>query len=634
MSENRKTFLYLLKKEFDEKCLDYEKAKLYFSENEFVIDKFIKQFDDKVVNAFYDCLDLNVSYKEIERNVSKLQSNLIPKVKQCLQFFYKKTIFGMLKICNEYDPLMTYKCPMKNDYGVYRFAWFQHVMASQAELQGHRWLAGQEPEILAVSIPPQHTKTTIICALIAMLMGNRPSGKALMGAYSQDYAQKIMDKDMYNIIASNGYQKLYGKIFAAHIDKKERMTITSSGGKVPTDTKDLKKTIGGGRIFAASIKQLTGNPAQILCIDDPIPSFDVARNPEEIKHIVDEFSASAMSRTRSHTLVCIVQTRWTRHDVIGFLLDYDEKLKESGEKSIIKNMVLRSHYDPTDDFDYDFRTFKNQELWPEVCHKPYTFQKLMNPYVFNALYMQRPLDESGVVFDKAWFNRYLPHEIPDEFVKVCISIDTSYNDKKTSDKAAFLVFGITVNGLYYLIDMIYDRMTFKESVQEVHNIIEKHPYYTECLVEPKANGQALIESLQEIGVRVIAAESPTESKLSRASAISPIIQSGKLYIPKHNLGDEYLSQMISFTGQGKHEKDDLVDATVQVMLFYDKYFKNNFSIKDVRIFKIDNNRKDFSEYGITRNPAVSRARLNANNIIKRLHNKERYGMRGLLRGKR
>lgn len=262
--------------------------------------------------------------------------------------------------------------------------------------------------------------------------------------------------------------------------------------------------------------------------------------------------------------------------------------EEEQEKDPVTNLVFRAWYDPTDEFEYDFRTKKDELLWEEISGRAYTKAKYADSLTRNSLYQQRPLDDSLSLINKDWLKRYDPYRVDEiPFDKYVISVDTSYNDKSDSDKCAIGVFGIYDNK-YYLVYLFYDVVSFHDTLYKLEEIIHKYPKYFSILIETKANGKAVFEVMSKKYSKVIDI-CPTESKKARLMAVSPIIESGRLFLPDNKDGDEVEEQIVNFKGIGKHEKDDLVDITTQCLRYYDDLFNiNSFDPSQIKFFDSPN----------------------------------------------
>jgi len=579
----RLTFYHVLVPLLEEENLDKDKAFKWFTDNPFTIDIYAEKYDDATVNYFYENiidLDKNSSFTDskIKELINK-DKELAIKLKDLRDFWFKKTVDGLVKYCVESEDVWV--CPVKNDK-VYRLAWFHFVITQVLNMSVYKWLRNETGETLTLSVPPQHCKSTLVSGAIpAIMLGNRPSARGIISGYNETFAKQLLQKDMMNLVDTKGYTKLFGKVFNANLSIADKQKLRDNGNKLPIDTADFKGTMYNGGVFAGGLGQLTGKPAQFLIIDDPIPNAAVARSDTEVAKVVEEFDSSASSRMRDKTFMAIAQTRWRQLDVLGCVVERERLLNEMGETLGLKNIVFRAEFDPTDDFEYDFRTYKGEYLWVKIARKAYLNAKLASPMTYSALYNQRTIDNILGVIKEEWINRYMGEDTPREFAKIIISVDTSYNDTKTSDKAAIGVFGLTKNFECYLLDLVYDRLSFTETKLRITNLIVKYPNYSALIIELKANGRAILEDIRRNFPRVIPYE-PTESKKARVSLITPVLEGKGLYLPKSNIGDEMFGQLINFKGVGKHEKDDLVDILTQCLIYCDKYFRNGLALGSIK----------------------------------------------------
>lgn len=90
-----------------------------------------------------------------------------------------------------------------------------------------------------------------------------------------------------------------------------------------------------------------------------------------------------------------------------------------------------------------------------------------------------------------------------------------------------------------------------------------YPDARSILVEDKANGSAIIQTLQKEMFCIPV--NPLGGKESRVNAVSPAIESGHVYLPQ---GEEWLAEFVDqFTAfpAGKH--DDMVDSATQALSY-------------------------------------------------------------------
>ena len=151
-----------------------------------------------------------------------------------------------------------------------------------------------------------------------------------------------------------------------------------------------------------------------------------------------------------------------------------------------------------------------------------------------------------------------------------ISVDAAFKDTKTSDKVAMGVWGKSGSSVYFL-ERINERMDFVRTVEAVRQLKYKYPQANMVLIEDKANGSAIISTLQREIMGVVPVN-PLGSKESRAYAIQPFVMAGNVYLPEGEPWvEEYLDQMCRFP---KAKFDDEVDQTSQALIRLKDYTAN------------------------------------------------------------
>tara|TARA_B100000780_G_scaffold276848_1_gene246258 strand:- start:617 stop:1375 length:759 start_codon:yes stop_codon:yes gene_type:complete len=185
----------------------------------------------------------------------------------------------------------------------------------------------------------------------------------------------------------------------------------------------------------------------------------------------------------------------------------------------------------------------------------------MNPRDFAALYLQNPRIEGGNLIKQQWWRLYDKDSMrTDDYAQIIIAIDTAFKKTQTSDYTVAMTMGITRNGDIYIIDIIKGKWDFPEL--KAQSIALNNKWRGRGLralyIEDKASGQSLIQELRrESGISVIA-HKVVHDKVSRVHAITPLIESGRVYLPKGAPWfDDFIEETLSFPS-GTH--DDQVDA--------------------------------------------------------------------------
>jgi predicted phage terminase large subunit-like protein len=179
---------------------------------------------------------------------------------------------------------------------------------------------------------------------------------------------------------------------------------------------------------------------------------------------------------------------------------------------------------------------------------------------WNALYMCSPVVEGGNLVQRSWWRYYDPEEITD-FGTECISVDAAFKGEENSDYVSIQVWGKRGND-YYLRYCCNEHLDFPATVRRLWAIRELYPQVSRVYIEDKANGSAIIQTLQRDMVGVIPVE-PLGGKVARVNAVSPAIETGHVFLPSGTAWlEDYLKQWSEFPA-GKH--DDMVDASSQAL---------------------------------------------------------------------
>lgn len=134
----------------------------------------------------------------------------------------------------------------------------------------------------------------------------------------------------------------------------------------------------------------------------------------------------------------------------------------------------------------------------------------------------------GGIIKVQWFKRYrVP---PDRFVRVIQSWDTAQKGKDVNDYSVCSTWGEIATGIY-LLDVFRKKMEYPELKRAARSIAERwNPH--EILIEDKGSGTSLIQDLRaETRLPIISIE-PEGDKILRASAESPAIEAGTVFLPE------------------------------------------------------------------------------------------------------
>lgn len=436
---------------------------------------------------------------------------------------------------------------MRSSYAAY--CYFVHK-EKWIDTKFHRFLAdkvqafvetvtGNPYDILVLSTPPQHGKSmTVTETFPSWYEGKYPDRRCIVACYNDDFAGK------------------FGRRNKAKLDEYGQFIFNVSLSKSSDRDIEIAKH-NGGIITRGIMSGITGNSGDLIIIDDPVKNRQEADSATYRGRLWEEWQNSIKTRTQAGTKIIIIQTRWHEDDLAGRVIREESNVEvinipvEAEENDILGRNV-------------------GDALCPEIGKGNDWLRAFKASYAegmraWNALFMGRPIAEEGNIFRREWWQYYdvLPEHMP---LKV-ISVDAAFKDNADSDFVAIEVWG-KLNADFYLIDLLKRRMDFPDTLKAIKAMNAKYPDRHAILIEDKANGPAIIAMLRH-EISGIIAITPTESKIARANAITGIVESGNVYLPRYaDFTSGFIEELAAFPNG---VNDDLVDACTQFLNKY-KFF--------------------------------------------------------------
>lgn len=335
-------------------------------------------------------------------------------------------------------------------------------------------------------------------------------------------------------------------------------------------------TSGGFRQSLSINAKITGKRADDILIDDPYDVKEVLKGSarkvaERMGAIVDvanQVLPSRLNDLRSGGILLIMQ-RIHEHDLAGVFLS----------RPGVRAVVISAEYDPASPYNHpnDPRT-EPGELFFEARFPAHVLevQRIkLGPRQYAAQYLQVPTPDVGGLFKRAAMSRYHDaHPRRLSFDEVVISVDAAFKgDDGTADLegrsyVVLLVVG-RIGRTYYPADMVRDRMDFYETVEALRLVMAKWPEARTKLIEDKANGPAIVSTLQRetIGVTPV---NPEGGKESRAQVSAAAFRGRNVLLPKPEVAPwvgDFVEEHVRF-GPGC-AYDDIVDAFSQAIAWFE-----------------------------------------------------------------
>jgi predicted phage terminase large subunit-like protein len=140
------------------------------------------------------------------------------------------------------------------------------------------------------------------------------------------------------------------------------------------------------------------------------------------------------------------------------------------------------------------------------------------------------------------------------------SWDTANKPSELADYSVCTTWGLKEDRIY-LLDVYREKVNFPDLERAVYELRNRWNA-TAILIEDRASGTALIQTLRTKGIPVVEIQ-PTTDKTMRFHAQTAVIENGFVYLPAQApWRDDYLHELMTFP---KGRYDDQVDSTAQAL---------------------------------------------------------------------
>lgn len=404
--------------------------------------------------------------------------------------------------------------------------------------------AGKRP-ILVLQAPPQHGKSEIVSRkLPAFILGRFADWRVGAASYSDELAN-AMAQDVRRNLASDEHKRLFPQpIEKRRYDVNRTGEFTAPGG-------------AGGYIGVGVGAGLTGRPVDIGIIDDPVKNEKEALSPTVKEGHWNWYQTVFTTRLSENSGQIVMATSWAEDDLPGRICTH---FKGDPRLTILRfpaiNLPDEVGYNPQLPEGALVPELKSLEFLREV-------KSLFSDYWWAAMYQQNPRPLGGNVFKEDGLRYYLPKDLPGKFDKVLASWDCTFKDTDGTDFVVGQVWG-KAGANSYLLAQIRARMSFTKTVSEVVKLRNEWPKIREILIEDKANGPAVIDTLKGSVHGIIPIE-PDGSKLARAHAVTSYWEAGNVWLPHPDVAPwvkDLVGELTSFPASAN---DDQVDALTQAL---------------------------------------------------------------------
>jgi len=266
-----------------------------------------------------------------------------------------------------------------------------------------------------IETQPQVGKSLVASNLFpAWAMGNHPDWRFILTSFNDARAQRN-SKSVRDLVDAPQYRSVFGDL--SSMDAPVEISSDSRSASAWR----LAQPHRGGVLAAGVGGGITGQPADVILIDDPFKSREEAESQSRRDLVDDWFESQVYSRQQEGMAIILFHTRWNADDLAGrkiramatnpradkweilcmpalALEESEYPRDEVGQQALMNDGVFIPLLDP-------LRRSPGEALCPEMLSRE-TLESIrdnMNPYNWMSLYQQMPFMRSGGMFKREWF---------------------------------------------------------------------------------------------------------------------------------------------------------------------------------------------------------------------------------------
>ena len=218
----------------------------------------------------------------------------------------------------------------------------------------------------------------------------------------------------------------------------------------------------GGLVAVGLGGTISGRPADLLIIDDPIKGMESADSPSVKRHVIEGFQGDLTTRLAPGAPIILIQTRWAVDDLAGWILDQESKRPESQRRWRHVNIPAYSEEGLLDSLGRPPGTWlvsargRTAQDWEET-------RDTVGSRVWAALYQGSPSPLEGGLIKKQWLNDHRLALPPRNPVLTVVGVDPAESGK--GDEAGIVAASLTTDNRVAMIADRSSQMTSDEWVK-------------------------------------------------------------------------------------------------------------------------------------------------------------------------
>lgn len=421
----------------------------------------------------------------------------------------------------------------------------KHHIATEIQ----KFIDAPDMMMLTLSTPPGAGKSTIIKFLLSYIAGQYPRSASMYVTYS-DGMVKMMYDSIGSILTDTDEYK-HNDIFPYN----GNLTMSAEYNTLSYRRKGDFATVNCVSLGGSVTGRTRAN--KFMITDDLVRNAEMARSPERLQKLWDDYRDTITTRQIGDNVKQIMLgTIWSLHDPIS-------RMKTEHENDPRYRFIAI----PVED-EYGHSNFLYD------CADRYTDEKIkdikesLDTVTYSCLYLQKPMEREGLLFEKEnlnYYNGVLPPVEPDRIVFAC---DVAYGGGDSLSMPMAYIY----DGKVYIHDVVFNRGDKKTTQPIVTGRIEHHkPHAGRFEANNGGDAYAMdISNKINTQVNITWKKAPTtQSKISRIIQYAPNIKEF-YFLDKQHRSPEYqkfFDEFVSFVQTGKNLHDDAADSLAQLAAF-------------------------------------------------------------------
>ena len=429
----------------------------------------------------------------------------------------------------------------------YETNWHHRTIARAID----RVVSGELKRLMVFVMPRSGKSELLSRRLPAYFLGRNPTKHIIACSYSSGLASR-MNRDVQRIMESTRYRALFPDARLA--------TGKDRGGASWARNSELFEVVehGGSYRSAGVGTGITGMGADLILVDDYLKSAAEARSQTIRDNQWEWYVSDLATRQMPGCAVIVVCTRWHFDDIPGRLLRLQEEEANADHWEVIR---LPAFAEDGGGAHPDDQRRPGEVLWSRYPAEFLEAQRTaQGPYIFSAMYQQRPTPREGGMFTLAGLSHYVGATQADAVARV------RYWDKGYSAEGDWTVgcrMAKTAEGFYFLEDVVrirehpHERDRIIKATAEADDALFGQRVAVYIEQPPGAGTETTKALIRKLAGHKVQGIRPVGAKEERAEPFAAQVEAGNVRIVRAAWNRPLIDELLVFP---HGENDDQVDA--------------------------------------------------------------------------